>query len=64
MQTFFGDDDYALYVALLSERCRELGVQVWAHCLMPNHVHLVAVPGTQDALRRAIGDAHRRCTRP
>src|SRR3989337_636162 len=63
MQTFFGGDDYALYVGLLSERCLELGVQVWAYCLMPNHVHLVVVPETEDGLRRAIGEAHRRYTR-
>jgi len=63
MQTFFGGEDYALYVALLSERCRELGVEVWAYCLMPNHVHLVVAPETEDGLRRAIGDAHRRYTR-
>ena len=30
---------------------------------MPNHVHLVAVPETEDGLRRAIGEAHRRYTR-
>ena len=63
MQTFFGGDDYVLYVGLLSERCLELGVEVWAYCLMPNHVHLVVVPETEDGLRRAIGEAHRRYTR-
>jgi putative transposase len=31
--------------------------------LMPNHVHLIAVPKTEDGLRRAIGEAHRRYTR-
>jgi putative transposase len=30
---------------------------------MPNHVHLIAVPKTEDGLRRAIGEAHRRYTR-
>ena len=44
-------------------RCRERGVEVWAYCLMPNHVHLIAVPKSEDALRRAIGEAHRRYTR-
>jgi putative transposase len=29
---------------------------------MPNHAHLIAVPGTCDGLRRAIGEAHRRYT--
>jgi len=27
---------------------------------MPNHIHLIAVPETEEGLRRAIGEAHRR----
>jgi putative transposase len=30
---------------------------------MPNHVHLIAVPQTENGLARAIGEAHRRYTR-
>ena len=30
---------------------------------MPNHVHLIAVPASEQGLRRAIGEAHRRYTR-
>jgi putative transposase len=30
---------------------------------LPNHVHLVAVPKSEDGLRRALGEAHRRYTR-
>jgi len=30
---------------------------------MPNHIHLIAVPESEDGLRRAIGEAHRRYTR-
>ena len=29
-----------------------------AYCLMPNHVHLIAVPKSADGLRRAIGEVH------
>jgi putative transposase len=29
---------------------------------MPNHVHLVLVPADEAALRRALGEAHRRYT--
>ena len=60
---FFSDDDYAAYKALLAEHCRAAGVSVWAWCLMPNHVHLILVPGDEDGLRRALGEAHRRYTR-
>jgi putative transposase len=61
--TFFNDGDYAAYLELMAEWCREEGVEIWSYCLMPNHVHLIAVPKTEDGLRRAIGEAHRRYTR-
>src|SRR3990170_1424943 len=62
-QTFFNDGDYAAYIELMADWCREEGVEIWSYCLMPNHVHLIAVPKTEDGLRRAIGEAHRRYTR-
>ena len=63
LQTFFNDEDYAAYIELMAQWCREEGVEIWSYCLMPNHVHLIAVPKTKDGLRRAIGEAHRRYTR-
>jgi len=42
--------------------CRQERVEIWAYCLMPNHVHLVAVPENEQGLARAIGEAHRRYT--
>jgi putative transposase len=42
--TFFSDEDYRYYIAGMAESCRRNGVEVWAYCLMPNHVHLIAVP--------------------
>lgn len=62
-QTFFRDDDYAAYIELMAEWCREEGVEIWGYCLMPNHVHLIAVPAAEESLRRGIGEAHRRYTR-
>jgi len=47
----------------MAEWCHKLGVEIWAYCLMPNYVHLIAVPESEDGLRRAIGEAHRRYTR-
>ena len=61
--TFFCEDDFGAYVELMGQWCKERGVEVWAYCLMPNHVHLIAVPQSEDSLRRAIGEAHRRYTR-
>jgi putative transposase len=62
-QTFFCDEDYVAYLDLMAEWCGRCGVEVWAYCLMPNHVHLIAVPASEDGLRRAIGEAHRQYTR-
>jgi len=62
-QTFFCEGDYQTYLSLMAEWCSCYGVEIWAYCLMPNHVHLVAVPSAEDGLRRAIGEAHRRYTR-
>lgn len=61
--TFFCDDDYEAYLDLMAEWCGECAVEVWAYCLMPNHVHMIVVPASEDGLRRAIGEAHRRYTR-
>ena len=61
-QTFFNDGDYAAYVELMAEWCTKEHVEIWSYCLMPN-THLIAVPATEDGLRRAIGEAHRRYTR-
>ena len=62
-QTFFNDGDYQSYLELMSDWCHTYGVHIWAYCLMPNHIHLIAVPETKDGLNLAIGEAHRRYTR-
>ena len=61
--TLCSSQDHGAHLGLMGEWCAECDVQVWAYCLMPNHVHLIAVPGSEDGLRRAIGEAHRRYTR-
>ncbi len=61
-QTFFGTKDYRAYLDLMAEWCDRQEVAVWAYCLMPDHVHLVAVPREESGLGRAIGEAHRRYT--
>lgn len=59
---FEGEQDYALYRDLLAARCQDCGVEVWSYCLMPNHVHLILVPSTEEGLSRAVGETHRRYT--
>ena len=57
-QTFFNDGDYKHYLDLLQSTKASAGVEVWAYCLMPNHVHLIVVPETEQGLSRFLGPAH------
>jgi putative transposase len=61
--TFFSPADYRLYLRLLGRHCAAAGTEVWAWCLMPNHVHLILVPSDEDGLRAAMAETHRRYTR-
>ena len=58
-KTFFSDDDYRLYLRLLTENCLKAKVRCLAYVLMPNHVHLILVPKDKDGLRKALSATHR-----
>ncbi len=60
---FFCDGDLQAYLTLLKQWCARESVQVWAYCLMTNHVHLIVKPEEGSNLSRAIGETHRRYTR-
>src|SRR5210317_374899 len=62
-KTFFSDADYKTYLDLLATAKDGVGADIWAYCLMPNHVHHVIVPGKEDSLAALFSDAHRRYTR-
>jgi REP-associated tyrosine transposase len=55
---FFAAGDQAAYLSLLNAYSRQEGVKVMAYCLMPNHVHLVLVPGAAHGLHRALMATH------
>jgi putative transposase len=59
---FFVDDDRRVYLELLREQAEKYGLEVVGYCLMSNHVHLIAIPHTEDALAKAIGRTHFRYT--
>jgi putative transposase len=61
--TFFCEEDHQCYLELMAQFYRPEQVEIWAYCLMPNHVHLIAVPQSADGLRQASGAAHRRYAR-
>jgi len=62
-KTFFSNEDYLAYIDLIADARHEVGIEVWAYCLMPNHVHLVIVPNEPDSLANLFRLAHRRYTR-
>ena len=55
---FFVEDDKRVYLRLLGEQCLRFGLRIEGYCLMTNHIHLVAIPETEDALTLAIGRTH------
>jgi putative transposase len=61
-KTFFEPGDYALYLDLLASASTQHGTQIWSYCLMPNHVHIIAVPRDGDGLARTFRYVHRHYT--
>jgi putative transposase len=41
---FSDDQDRQTYLALLKHYTQKYKISIWAYCLMPNHIHLLAVP--------------------
>jgi putative transposase len=61
-RVFFEDGDYRVYLHLISAAAKRARTEIWAYCLMPNHVHFIMVPSDEDGLRGAFAEAHRRYT--
>lgn len=57
---FFNDEDRLAYLAWLQQYCLVFDVEVLAYCLMSNHIHLVAVPASDDGLQRVLKPLHMR----
>ena len=62
-RTFFCEADYRRYLELIGEAAVNAELDIWAYCLMPNHVHFVIAPKHPDSLVRLFKEAHRRYTR-
>ncbi|MHB9027103.1 MAG: transposase [Armatimonadota bacterium] len=60
---FFSRQDREDYCRILAEYAEEYGLEIWAHCLMTTHIHVVAVPAREDSLALAIGRAHMKYAR-
>jgi len=54
-RVFFDEEDRRVYLKVLGHYSKEYGAEIWAYCLMDNHIHLLAVPRREDSLARGIG---------
>jgi len=55
---FEADTDFRRYLECLRECAGRYSVEIWAYCLMPNHVHYVCVPMADGALARTFNALH------
>jgi len=62
-KVFFSDKDKEEYLKILKLQSEIFGIEVWAYCLMDNHVHLIIVPKERESMIQAIGETHRTYTR-
>ncbi|NOZ22775.1 MAG: transposase [Planctomycetes bacterium] len=60
MDVFHDDEDRRRYLDWLRHYANAYALELWAYCLMPNHVHLIALPHRPDSLARTLGLAHMR----
>lgn len=55
---FLNDGHKRFYLSLVRKYASETRLQIWAYCLMPNHVHFIAVPEEKDSLAHIFHLAH------
>ncbi len=51
---FLETDDHRLYLRLLRKASERYGVRVYDYSLMPNHIHVIAVPERKESLSEAF----------
>ncbi|MCA9408438.1 MAG: transposase [Candidatus Omnitrophica bacterium] len=49
---FQDDNDYILYLKRVEEYRKKYTIDIYAYCLMGNHVHFILKPYTQDAMAK------------
>jgi len=59
-RVFKSQNDYKQYLSWLKEYSDKNALDIWAYCLMPNHVHFICVPQNSDSLARTFNTLHMR----
>jgi len=59
-QAVFADDfDRASYLQTVDRYAARFGLELWAYCLMTNHVHWIVLPRERTSLAKTIAASHR-----
>ena len=58
--TFIEDKDYSVYLQWLNDYCVKYKLDILAYCLMPNHVHFIAIPRSEESLAKTFNTCHMR----
>jgi hypothetical protein len=56
-EIFRDDHDHRTYLSLIRKYARAAELGILAYCLMPNHVHLVAIPTCEESPSSGLGHA-------
>ncbi|MFH1504709.1 MAG: transposase [Candidatus Omnitrophota bacterium] len=59
-RVFTKNNDYKFYLERLNEYQNKYKLSTIAYCLMPNHVHFVAIPKDKDSLAKTFNASHMR----
>lgn len=52
---FFNDEDRKFYLKTLTKYSNQWNFDIWAYCLIENHIHILAVPRGEESLAKGIG---------
>jgi putative transposase len=55
---FFDDSDRKEYLALIKKYSQEYDLSVLSYCLMPNHVHFIAIPHNEFSLSKTFSSVN------
>ena len=51
---FEEDQDFCQYLTWLNEYSEKYDVAIYAYCLMSNHIHIIASPGSEESFGKML----------
>lgn len=59
-KVFLNNNDRKRYLSWIQEYSHKYSLSILAFCLMPNHVHFIAIPNKEESLAKTFNIAHMR----